>query len=77
MSKSNKKYLCIAGYVYSKTDGDRHFIPAHRLADLYGVDRRQCIYAQDGSEKLLRSDVQNLIVLRPRGDGDYRLPEAR
>ena len=72
-----KKYLCIAGEVISKYDGQKHFISAYRLADLYGVDRRECIYTNENSEKLLGRDVSNFIQLRPRFDGNYTLPISK
>lgn len=68
---SAKKYLLIAGNVYSKTDGDRHWISAPQLARLYGVDPKECVFADE-----LRPETwqgTNLRILRPRFDGDYRL----
>jgi hypothetical protein len=71
-----KKYLVIGEYVRSKVDGDMHYVSAPELARLYGVNPEECIF--DRSEyfnKGFRKGCENLIVLRPRYDGKYRLPE--
>lgn len=38
------RYVLHPGYVTSKNDGDQHFIGGPRLAQLYGVDIRQCVF---------------------------------
>lgn len=71
-----KKYLVIAGRVRSRMDGDVHWITGAQLAHLYGVDPRECIFAD---ERRLDPRTQHwidrgLVILRPRYGGDYRLP---
>lgn len=72
-----KKYLVIGGTIRSKTDGDMHYISPARLCFLYKVNPSECVVVPDGSFKnLCRYAGTNLIVLAPRLDGDYALPNA-
>lgn len=64
-----KRYLLLPGKVHSKTDSDTHFVGAMQLANLYGVLFRECV-VDDGIE---RNRPVDLIHLRPRYDGKYRL----
>ena len=66
----SKKYLVKAGWMTSKTDGDRHFISAKKLMDLYRVNPRECVIFSDKFKYL---DDVDLIVLTPRYDGNYNL----
>lgn len=68
-----KKYAVYSGHVISRSDGERHYIPAHRVAELYNVNPKECMFLRqvDGRP---RGMVQGLISLRPRNDGDYDLP---
>lgn len=68
-----KKYLICPGHIISGTDGDKHYISASQLMALYKVDREDCIiYDIDQHKGYQMGEFANLIVLRPRGDGDYR-----
>ena len=67
---SGKKYVLHPGEVISRNDAQIHHISAIRLADLYGVDPRECIVAGPG----IRMD--DAIHLYPRSDGNYRLPDT-
>lgn len=64
------RYVLHPGWVYSKNDGDRHFIGGPRLARLYGVDIRQCVFGDVPQYSELPGDIH----LRPRRDGNYTLP---
>ena len=68
----SRRYVLHPGYVYSRNDGDRHFVGAVDLARLYGVRLSDCLVDRDGRFE----HVTAVIHLRPRFDGDYRLPEA-
>lgn len=73
-------YVLCPGRVTSRTDGQRHWVGADALRRLYGVAARDCVtYPQgDGTEADIRRriwcDPPGAIYLRPRYDGDYRLP---
>lgn len=75
------KYLCVGDYVISKSDGDRHYIPASRLPQLYGVNPNDCHFIRHDEESVywrshhMPYDHPNgrPIVLRPRYDGNYKL----
>lgn len=68
-----RKYLVVPGYIHSKNDGDRHFIGASQLMRLYGVKPQQCsVVTEDGSTY---GRYKDMIVLRPRYDGNYTLPD--
>lgn len=71
------KYVLHAGYVYSKNDGDRHWVSAIRLMGLYRLKGRDCVRIEserDEREKLRGVNPDELIHLYPRPDGDYSLP---
>ena len=81
------RYLLCPGEVRSRADGDWHHVGASQLAALYGVPMAKCVVlppAEHGAlgggrarfEMLARADRGEFISLRPRADGDYRLPEA-
>lgn len=68
--RRNIKYAVFPGYVTSINDGDRHFISLNRLCQLYGVSPRECIDAS----RLPKTAYGDLILLRPRLDGNYQIP---
>lgn len=63
------RYVLHPGYVYSQNDGDRHFIGGPRLAALYGVDIRDCVFG----DVLQYREQEGDIHLRPRRNGNYSL----
>jgi len=63
------RYVLHPGYVYSKNDGDRHFIGGPRLAQLYGVDIRDCVFGDVPQYSELPGDIH----LRPSRCGNYTL----
>jgi len=67
-----KRYLVMPGKVASKNDGNVHYVNARQLMDLYNVDPKECIIYK-GDQPL---GYRNLIVLRPRYDGNYSLTEG-
>lgn len=70
------KYVLIPGHILSRTDGDEHYISAAKLAELYGVDLKECdvkYYDQRDFGKTF----EDLIKLTPRSDGNYRIPKGR
>lgn len=82
---TDSRYLLIPGHVRSKADGDRHYISAIELAHLYRVPMSDCVVLPEPepgalgggrrrTELLARADAGELIALRPRFDGSYRLP---
>lgn len=74
------KYAIHPNFVVSKTDGDFHYIPANRLAYLYGLRTEQYMVINDSddrheyAEAMRRAEELNLIHLSPRFDGNYQLP---
>jgi hypothetical protein len=80
-----KKYILYPGEVASKFDGDRHYIDAYRLAQLYKVRIDECFIADSRNvvpsnyfawNGTIGFDHRNaLIKLYPRYDGDYKIPE--
>lgn len=75
----NKKYRCLGGYVFSKSDGDRHYITARRVAELYGVNPSECLlvdsHNSDRVQRGLTLDyLASLIDLWPDSSGRYKLP---
>lgn len=69
-----KRYAIHPGYVISKTDGDRHYIPAQILADLYGLRPDEYIIWDDQRpETYLGRREEDYVHLYPRYDGNYKL----
>lgn len=70
-----KKYLLWPGYVKSKVDGDEHFIGAARLAQLHGVDLRECLvvpYERKARDRFLAGrDCSGLKSLTTSYHGNY------
>ena len=72
------QYAVVGDYVFSQ-DGDRHFIPANQLCDLYGLNpMAKNVHLYDS--RRLEDRRQYLAVsiatvtLWPRSDGKYHLP---
>jgi hypothetical protein len=67
------KYFCCGGWITSKNDGQKHYISAHRVAELYKVNSEECLF-KPKEKPLLGVETKGLIRLNPRDDGDYALP---
>ena len=67
------KYVVIPDWVTSINDGERHYINAHQLMNLYKVNPRECVI-QHGDQRMIKN-FDKLIPLRPRYNGDYTLRE--
>ena len=66
------KYAVYPGYVLSR-DGNRHYITASQLANLYRVNSRECIVIDPiRPETSFGLNTNNLINLYPRDDGNYK-----
>jgi hypothetical protein len=67
-----KKYVLIGGPVFSANDGERHMIGPQRLAELYGVNPAESIFALNDNDPVLRSlRLSEYTVLRPDPSGRY------
>lgn len=67
------KYLIIGDWVRSKNDGDRHYISARQLIELYGLDPKECKTIENNQPmSLLGVDLTMFTVLRPLIHGKYR-----
>ena len=67
------KYVLYSGYVISVNDGEKHFVPAHKLIKLYGLNEKDCIL--DKNPNYLSGPMLqgiDYIVLGPRVRGDYK-----
>lgn len=67
-----KKYAVYPGYIRSKYDGDKHFITARKLIQLYGADPKECVVVDDFRRDVKRLGAEKLIGLRPLYDSNYR-----
>ena len=66
------RYLVCPGYVLSQSDGQEHYIEARKLMALYGVGPSQCLIFDGGRHRgVSLCEYNELIILRPRYDGDY------
>lgn len=77
--RQHQKYVLFPGYVTSRTGGERHYISAPTLADLYQVDFQQCsVFVREESDRMNRLAIEamagrGLVGLYPRADGEYFL----
>ena len=71
----NKKYLVVAGKVVSRYDGDIHRISCTKLCELYKVNSKDCLFAdEDKPETFLGMNLSQFEkVLRPQYSGNYSL----
>ena len=63
------RFILDPGPITSRTDGQRHHIPAHQLAYLYGVSLVRTVNAADTRGR--GNWPANWPVLSPRSDGEY------
>ena len=71
--KEKKKFLVFGGYVECR-DGDVHYVPSYRVAELYGLSPRMPnvrLACFDVPETYLPYD-DSWIRLYPRSDGNYK-----
>lgn len=73
MARNEKHFLIVPNYVISKYDGQEHFISEHKLMNLYGVERRECVVSYDPCG---RREEEGLLWLEPSYEGDYSLPDV-
>lgn len=69
-----KKVILCPNFVVSRNDGERHFIGAWRLAQLYHVLPTDSVKTYDGRHHFMPLDQQQRegwIELWPRNDGKY------
>lgn len=64
------RYVLHPGYIKSKNDGEEHFIGGPKLARLYGVDIRECVFGDMPGYQECDGDIH----LWPQYNGDYSLP---
>jgi len=70
VQSTGMRYVLHPGYVTSKNDGQEHFIGGPRLAMLYGVDMRQCVFGDVKEYREQEGDVH----LWPDYHGNYTTP---
>lgn len=69
-----KKYVCFGGYIISQHDGDKHYISARRVAELYKLNPRECRFFEWNERNLaVGLNFNEYIVLNPKSDGNYKL----
>lgn len=69
-----KKYVIHSGYVYSKTNREKHFIGIMQLVRLYGVSPSECHFDNFHDITGMYAEFpKGMIHLYPRSDGNYKL----
>ncbi len=69
-----KKYVLHPGIVISRSDGDKHFISAAKLCELYKVRWEDCIVAKPNWERGFTPEFRSgLVNLAPDSTGVYEL----
>ena len=66
------RFLITPGHVRSSRDGQRHYIDAYELMQLYGLDSAQCIVFDPRQHRLTDPVIKTMVWLGPRVGGDYR-----
>ena len=67
-----KKYYLVGGEVPSQYDGAYHYVSAHSLIRLYGLDPNECVLADRDRQPPPGVDVSKLLYLSPRISGNYK-----
>ena len=70
------KYMLHGGYVISSTDGQEHYVNCQKLAQLYGVNFRECYsvpYYCNPAVYLRGVDLSTVTHLYPDFTGQYKL----
>ena len=75
-TRLNKLYALHPGYIYSRKDGQRHFVSMSQLVDLYQLRIDEVtMWDSEKPESFLAKKWGDYIHLFPREDGNYKLPE--
>jgi hypothetical protein len=80
-TKAQVRYMAFGGKVRSRIDGQEHIVKPTTVRNLYKVPRARCIIAHNYSPRVVPELVcqleglQDVVVLHPREDGLYMLPE--
>jgi hypothetical protein len=78
LKRSKCKYVLFPGYVVSRLDGERHYLTAPKLAELYGVDFFGCRvfmageYSESDDLVIEHLRAKGFVFLEPRSDGNYK-----
>lgn len=67
------RYVIHPGHVYSKNDGQLHYINGRQLMRLYGLNPAECVIA---SEQNGWCAPAGCIHLSPRSSGNYQIHTA-
>ena len=76
MNKTKKKYAVHPGFVFSRNDGQRHYVDFVTLCRLYGIQPEEA-YDADNLRGAPRARLQTLIDLYPDYTGEYKLPTVK
>ena len=75
-ARLEKLFALHPGYIYSRKDGDRHFIGMRKLVDLYQLRHDEVVeWDSENPYTFLGKNWDDYIHLFPREDGKYELPE--
>lgn len=71
-------YVLCPGTVVSEHDGERHFLSSEKLFSLYGLKRSERVTLGELDKHLLGRARKKLkiIYLRPKRNGNYKLPTS-
>lgn len=69
------KYAVYPGWCRDRSGNNEYYISFPELCKLYHVDPEECaMVIEPPSSHFTNPDVEGLIELRPRKDGNYDLP---
>ena len=66
------KYVLVANKIISPNDGQLHTISSHRLAELYELNPKDCIFIDSTVHPDFIGIDEDQIWLEPRDVGDYK-----
>lgn len=73
--KPKPVYVLFPGYVISVNDGDKHYITANMLINLYNISYSyDLIFITENNRKGYKK-LPHYIELHPDPTGEYKLPE--
>lgn len=71
------RFVLCPGYVISRNDGQRHYVSANALRQLYGVPARACACLRDLSPGRRRRGGHSSADLARAARGDLSAPALR
>ncbi len=65
------RFMIVPGWIFSRTDGDKHWVSADELMRLHRIHPGECVIFNEDID-VFRNHADPLITLSPSSDGKYK-----